>query len=131
MDETKIEKNASKKKDSKSRKKPVVTNDGIKPTREGRNGGKLKSGNTVNVTGRPPILPDIRMAMAIVLGKEPVPGKTQLDMLMDRLYELAQDGDTRAAQILLDRGYGKAMERVVIEPESKMTNVIEVKFQDP
>jgi hypothetical protein len=128
MDETKNEKNASKKKDSKLRensaKKEV-------PNRPGRNGGRLKSGNTVNQTGRPPILPDIRNAMAIMMSKQPLPDKTQLDILLDNLYQLAMQGDTRAAQLLLDRAYGKAVEKLEIQPESKMTNVIEVKFQDP
>lgn len=125
MEETKP-KNKAKKKANETRKKTVDVLD-----RPGRNGGKLKTGNTVNVTGRPPILPDIRKAMAIILGKEVTPDKTQLDLLMGRLMELAMDGDTKAAQILLDRGYGKALEKVLIEPESQIKKVVEFKFKDP
>jgi hypothetical protein len=37
--------------------------------REGRNGGKLKSGNTKNV-GRPPKLPQLDVLLDAVLGEE-------------------------------------------------------------
>lgn len=102
-----------------------------KPNRPGKYGGKLKTGNSVNLTGRPPILPDIKKAMALVLGKEVEPDKTQLDQLFERLYLLAMGGDVKAAQLLIDRGYGKALEKVLVEPESQIKKVIEVKFIDP
>ena len=128
MDETKKDsKKPNKKKDSKSRKNPDSKH---KPDRPGRNGGMLKSGNTINV-GRPPMLPDLKQVMAIVLGKEISPGISKLESLMENLYQAALLGDTKAAQLLIDRGYGKALEKVIIDDSSKITNVIEVKFQDP
>lgn len=111
-------------KEKKSRKKPDE-----KPNRPGKYGGKLKTGNTVNVTGRPPILPDIKRAMAIVLGREVAPDKTQLDLLMGRLMELAMDGDTKAAQILLDRGYGKELQKMALESEAGKVTEMTVRFQ--
>ncbi len=73
--------------------------------REGRNGGKLKSGNTKNV-GRPK-LPEIALLLANVLGKEGKDGLTAAEEILMALHARAKKGDTRAAEVLLDRAYGK------------------------
>jgi hypothetical protein len=77
--------------------------------REGRNGGKLKSGNTKNV-GRPK-LPDLKEAMAKVMAEEK-DGMSALEAILKALRAKAAKGDVRAAQELLDRGYGKALQKV-------------------
>ena len=74
--------------------------------REGRNGGKLKTGGN-NGGGRPPKLPDLHVLLANVLGKENKDGLTAAEEILLALHAKAKKGDTRAAELLLDRGYGK------------------------
>jgi hypothetical protein len=78
--------------------------------REGRNGGKLKSGNRKNCTGRPK-LPDLKEAIAKVMAEEK-DGMSALEAILKALRMKAAKGDVRAAQELLDRGYGKAMQKI-------------------
>ena len=73
--------------------------------REGRNGGKLKSGNTKNV-GRKRELPDLHSLLANVLGEEK-DGITAGEAILKALRAKATKGDVRAAEVLLDRAYGK------------------------
>ena len=74
--------------------------------REGRNGGKLKSGGN-NGGGRPPKLPELHVLLANVLGKEGKDGQTAAEEILNALHAKAKKGDTRAAELLLDRAYGK------------------------
>jgi hypothetical protein len=74
--------------------------------REGRNGGKLKSGGN-NGGGRPPKLPELHVLLANVLGKEGKEGLTAAEEILNALHAKAKKGDTRAAELLLDRAYGK------------------------
>lgn len=73
--------------------------------REGRNGGKLKSGNTKNV-GRKRELPELSKLLADVLGEEK-DGITAGEAILKALRAKATKGDVRAAEVLLDRAYGK------------------------
>jgi len=73
--------------------------------REGRNGGKLKSGNTKNV-GRKRELPELHALLADVLGEEK-DGITAGEAILKALRAKATKGDVRAAEVLLDRAYGK------------------------
>lgn len=73
--------------------------------REGRNGGKLKSGNTKNV-GRPKDIPELRELLANVLG-DTKEGKSAMEAVLMALRSKALKGDVRAAELLLDRTYGK------------------------
>jgi hypothetical protein len=73
--------------------------------REGRNGGKLNSGNTKNV-GRKRELPELSKLLADVLGEEK-DGITAGEAILKALRAKATKGDVRAAEVLLDRAYGK------------------------
>jgi hypothetical protein len=88
--------------------------------REGRNGGKLKSGNTKNV-GRPK-LPDLKEAIAKVMAEEK-DGMSALEAILKALRMKAAKGDVRAAQELLDRGYGKAMQKIEQETTHQFKNL--------
>ena len=79
--------------------------------REGRNGGKLKSGNTVNV-GRPREIPRLDVLLADFFDDD-----EKVKEIFTALYEKAKEGDVRAAEALLDRMYGKASQKI----ESKIT----------
>ena len=78
--------------------------------REGRNGGKLKSGGN-NGGGRPKRLPELDKLLADVLGEEK-DGLTAAEAILKALRLKATKGDVRAAEVLLDRAYGKAVQTV-------------------
>jgi tagatose-1,6-bisphosphate aldolase len=78
--------------------------------REGRNGGKLKTGNTKNV-GRKRELPELDKLLADVLGEEK-DGITAGEAILKALRAKATKGDVRAAEVLLDRAYGKAKQHI-------------------
>jgi hypothetical protein len=71
----------------------------------------FKKGQSGNPKGRPK-LPDLREALANVLGDEKE-GKTAVEAILMALRKKAVAGDTKAAQILLDRGYGGAVQKVM------------------
>jgi hypothetical protein len=79
--------------------------------RPGRNGGKLKTGGN-NGGGRPPKLPELNVLLANVLGKEGKEGLTAAEEILNALHAKAKKGDTRAAELLLDRAYGKPKQTV-------------------
>lgn len=79
--------------------------------REGRNGGKLKSGNTVNV-GRPREIPRLDILLADFFDDD-----DKVKEIFIALYDKAKSGDVRAAEALLDRMYGKASQKI----ESSLT----------
>ena len=80
----------------------------------GRNGGKLRripKGQSGNPNGRPKKLPEIDKLLADVLGEEK-DGITAADAILRKLRAMAAAGNIRAAEILLDRAYGKAKQQM-------------------
>lgn len=77
--------------------------------RQGRNGGKLKSGNTINV-GRPK-LPDLKEAMAKILGEEK-DGRNALEAILAALRLKATRGDAKAAELLFKYTYQQPVQKV-------------------
>lgn len=71
----------------------------------------FKKGQSGNPKGRPK-LPDLKEALAKVLGDEKE-GKTAVEAILMALRKKAVAGDTKAAQILLDRGYGGSIQKVM------------------
>jgi len=72
---------------------------------------KFKKGQSGNLKGRPPVLPDLKAAIARCLADEK-DGLTALDAVLLALRGRAMKGDVRAAQELLDRGFGKSTQKV-------------------
>lgn len=75
----------------------------------GRNGGTLKSfekGETGNPHGRPKKIPAIDELLADVLSTE-LKGKSAAKQIIEALRKQAIKGNVRAAEVLLDRAYGK------------------------
>lgn len=72
---------------------------------------QFKKGQSGNPKGRPPILPELKEAIAKVLGQEK-DGTTALDAVITMLFNRALKGDIRAAQELLDRGFGKPKQEI-------------------
>lgn len=73
--------------------------------REGRNGGKLKSGNTKNV-GRKKELPELSAIIANSLGDEK-DGVTDAEAIFNAMKAKAKKGDHKAAEFVFGYGYGK------------------------
>lgn len=78
----------------------------------------FKKGESGNPNGRPPVLPDLKAAIARCLADEK-DGLTALDAVLMALRARAIKGDVRAAQELFDRGFGKS------------TQIIEAKISEP
>ena len=70
----------------------------------------FKKGQSGNPKGRPK-LPDIKAAMAKVLAEEK-DGMDALEAVLKALRTRAIKGDVRAAQELLDRGYGRSKQSI-------------------
>lgn len=79
---------------------------------------KFSKGESGNPNGRPKKLPQLDKLMADVLGEEK-DGITAAEAILKKLRQMAAQGNLRAAEILLDRGYGK--------PKQQIDNTIEVK----
>ena len=67
-----------------------------------------------------PKVPDLDNLMAEVLNEEK-DGKSNAKKILDKLVEKASKGDIRAAEVLFDRGYGRA--RQAIDLNVKETDV--------
>jgi len=80
-----------------------VTPKGAKPFKKGQSG---------NTAGRPK-LPDLKEAMARALGGDEA-GRNHLERILEALRHKAEAGDVRAAELLLNRGYGMAKQNVDI-----------------
>jgi len=90
--------------------------------REGKNGGKLKSGNTKNV-GRKKELPELHILLAEVLGEEK-DGIAAAKAILMALRAKATKGDVKAAELLFNRAYGKAQESIQINADIKTNSTI-------
>jgi len=70
-----------------------------------------KKGEVRNPKGRTPVLPELKAAIAKCLADEK-DGLTALDAILLALRARAMKGDVRAAQELLDRGFGKSLNNI-------------------
>jgi len=66
----------------------------------------VKNDPRINREGRPPKLPELDAILAEVLGSEKK-NKSAMLLILSALCRKAQRGDTRAAELLMDRAYGK------------------------
>ena len=101
----------------------------------GKRGGKIspatefKKGQSGNPNGRPKKIPQLDVLLADVLGEEK-DGKTAAEAILMALRAKAARGDVRAAEVLLDRAYGKAKQDLNISGEIKTiseTTVFKIK----
>jgi hypothetical protein len=84
-----------------------------------------------NLEGRPPKLPDLDKLMAEVLGEEK-DGKTAAQVILAALRAKASRGDIRAAEVLLNRGYGVPKQKIEhsSDPELPVIFKLDGKFKD-
>lgn len=71
----------------------------------------FKKGQSGNPKGRPPKLPKLDELLADVLGEEK-DGLTAAEAILKALRAKAAKGDIRAAEVLLERAYGKAKQAI-------------------
>lgn len=71
----------------------------------------FKPGQSGNPKGRPKKIPAIDVLLAEVLGEEKE-GKSAAQAILIALRAKATKGDVRAAEVLLDRAYGKAKQEI-------------------
>ncbi len=72
---------------------------------------RIPKGTSGNPNGRPKKLPEIDKLLADVLGEEK-DGVSAAEAILKKLRQMASQGNLRAAEILLDRGYGKPKQAV-------------------
>lgn len=96
------------------------------PRPENLEKGKWKKGQSGNPAGRPKKIPELRELLANVLGDEK-DGKTAAEAILMALRAKAVKGDVRAAELLLDRAYGKAAVNVDLTGEVNVNTVIRPK----
>lgn len=75
---------------------------------------QFRPGKSGNPHGRPRKLPELDKLLASVLGGENE-DDTPAQRILEALIKKAEKGDTRAAEILLDRGWGKAKQSISVD----------------
>ena len=92
-------------------------NANLKPFQKGQSG---------NPNGRPKKLPQLDVLLAEVLGEEK-DGFTAAQAILMKVRQKAIGGDMRAAEIILDRAYGKAKQSVEV---TEKTIIVETSEDD-
>lgn len=95
----------------------------IKSTEEALKRGKatqFKKGVVTNPNGRTKKIPQLDVLLADVLGEEK-DGIEAAKAILMALRSKAVKGDVRAAEVLLDRAYGKAKQFLGLEGELSLT----------
>lgn len=81
-----------------------------------------KKGEIRNPNGRPKKLPALDTLIAEIMGEEKE-GISAADAILRKLRQMATQGNLRAAEILLDRAYGKAKQVVENKGEGLTVNI--------
>ena len=79
---------------------------------------RWKKGESGNPNGRPRKLPELDKLLADVLGEEK-DGVTAGEIILKAIRAKAAKGDVRAAELLLDRAYGKPKQSI----DNNITNL--------
>jgi hypothetical protein len=88
-----------------------------------------KNDPRINRKGRPK-LPDLSDAIAKILSEEK-DGITALDAILSALRAKAAKGDVRAAQELLDRGFGKSKQSMDLTTDGDKLTALTVQYVTP
>lgn len=87
-------------------------------------GKKFQPGQTGNPNGRPKKLPDLDKLLAEVLGPNK-DGRDGMEVIIEAMLKKAAKGDVKAAELLLNRGYGKAKQFISMNHEGGVSLVFE------
>jgi hypothetical protein len=74
---------------------------------------RFRKGQSGNPKGRPPKLPDLDVLLAKVLSEERN-GMVHAELVLRAMLAKAAKGDVRAAELLLNRGFGKPKQAIDI-----------------
>ena len=85
---------------------------------------KWKPGQSGNTNGRPKKLPDLDKLMAEILGPNKE-GKDGMELIIEAMLKKAAKGHVKAAELLLNRGYGKAKQFISMNHEGGVNIVFE------
>ncbi len=91
---------------------------------------KWKPGQSGNPNGRPKKLPDLDKLMAEVLGPNKN-GRDGMEVIIEAMLKKAAKGDVKAAELLLNRGYGKAKQFISMNHEGGVNIVFEQATAQP
>jgi len=90
-------------------------------------------GKSGNPKGRPKKIPELNVLLANVLGEEK-DGISAAEVILRALRYKAARGDVRAAEVLLDRGYGKTIQSLHVttkdEPLIAKIEIIKIMKND-
>jgi len=91
---------------------------------------KFKKGESGNKDGRPK-LPDLKLLLADILGEEK-DGKTAAEAILMKLRQMAAQGNLKAAEMLLNRGYGLPKQTVELSgnPDAPINFVLDERYKD-
>lgn len=81
----------------------------------------FKKGQSGNLNGRPKKLPQLDVIIAEVLGQK-TGGITAAQQILNALRLKAKKGDVRAAELLMDRAYGKLKQQVNVSANVNLTD---------
>lgn len=87
------------------------------------NNKPFKKGQSGNPKGRPKKIPELDKLLADVLGEEKN-GLTAAEAILKALLSKAAKGDVRAAEVLLDRAYGKSKQSIDHTTNGDSINII-------
>lgn len=92
----------------------------------------FKKGKSGNPKGRPRKLPSLDILLADILGYEmgEPEESAKAKKILEALYDKAVKGDTRAADIMLERAYGKAKQSIDLTTKGEALNKHVVEFKD-
>lgn len=75
---------------------------------------RFKKGQSGNPKGRPKKMPELEAILIKVLSEER-DGMSAMEAIIRRLRSQAANGNTKAAEILMERGYGKVTQKLEVE----------------
>lgn len=85
----------------------------------------FSKGQSGNPNGRPKKIPDLDKLLADVLGDEKE-GISAGQAILMALRKRAISGDVRAAEVLLDRAYGKPKQSLKVDSDVKTTQIFKI-----
>lgn len=88
---------------------------------------RFKKGQSGNPKGRPKKMPELEQLLIKVLAEEK-DGMSAMEAILRRMRASAAAGNMKAAEILLERGYGKVKQQIEVEDT---TTTIVVKAKKP
>lgn len=98
----------------------MANNENLKPFKPGDDSRR-------NLKGRPKKLPQLDVLLVEVLGNED-DENSEAKQILASLVKEAKSGNTKAAEILLDRAYGKSAQTLDLTTKGESLNPTPIKF---